>query len=119
MYPDGGYRYSIALSQSVEPVPQPVRVRYYSRVDKKDTLLEFPCDFPIKAMGLSDSGFEARALEIVRRHAPDFSSERMYSAASKQGKYISVTFTLQATSQAQLDAIYRGLTSCDDIVMVL
>ncbi len=94
-------------------------MRYYEAVQENETLLEFPCDFPIKAMGLSTSGFEIRALAIVRRHAPDFSSERMYSAASKQGKYISVTFTLMATSQAQLDAIYRELTSCEDIVMVL
>lgn len=93
--------------------------RYYHGVEKKRTLLKFPCQFPIKAMGLSDSGFEARALEIVRRHAPDFTGDRMHSAASKQGKYISVTFTLQATSQVQLDSIYRELTSCDDIVMVL
>jgi putative lipoic acid-binding regulatory protein len=88
-------------------------------VEENNSLLKFPCDFPIKAMGLSASGFEARALEIVRRHAPDFKNESMYSAASKQGKYISVTFTLTATSQAQLDAIYRELTSCEDIVMVL
>ncbi len=94
-------------------------VRYYPPVDKKQTLLKFPCDFPIKAMGLSGSGFEVRALEIVRRYAPDFVNDSMYSAASKQGKYISVTFTVQATSQQQLDAIYRELTSCDDIMMVL
>lgn len=70
-------------------------------------------------MGLSGSGFEAIALEIVRRHAPDFTSDRMVSVSSKQGNYISVTFRLRATSQAQLDAIYRELTRCTDIKMVL
>lgn len=94
-------------------------MRYHWAVEEKQTLLEFPCDFPIKAMGLSASGFEVRALEIVRCHAPDFASDRMHTTASKQGKYISVTFILNATSQAQLDAIYRELTSCEDIVMVL
>ena len=94
-------------------------LRYYPLVDKKPALLEFPCEFPIKAMGLSDSGFEAIALEIVRRHAPDFTHDRMESVSSRQGKYISVTFRLQANSQQQLDAIYRELTSCADIKMVL
>lgn len=85
----------------------------------KQTLLEFPCDFPIKAMGRSDSGFEARALEIVRRHAPDFSPESMRSAASRQGNYLSCTFVVRATSRAQLDALYRELSSCEQLLMVL
>lgn len=92
---------------------------YDGRVEIKQTWLEFPCDFPVKVMGLSRSGFEARALDIVRRHAPDFDSDRMHAAASRQGNYLSVTFNLHATSRAQLDALYRDLTACDDIIMVL
>ena len=86
---------------------------------EKQTLLEFPCDFPIKAMGRSDSGFEARALQIVRRHVPDFSLESMRTAASRQGNYLSCTFVIRATSRAQLDALYRELSSCDELLMVL
>ncbi len=88
-------------------------------MDKQDSPLKFPCDFPIKAMGLATSGFEVKALEIVRRHAPDFDVEQMHSNSSKQGKYISATFNICATSQQQLDTIYLELTSCDDILVVL
>lgn len=84
-----------------------------------DSLLEFPCDFPIKAMGRSDSGFEAKALAIVRSHVPDFDAANMRSAVSRKGNYISVTFDLRATSQEQLDELYRELTACEELLMVL
>ncbi|VAW78578.1 Proposed lipoate regulatory protein YbeD [hydrothermal vent metagenome] len=88
-------------------------------MDSEETLLEFPCEFPIKAMGKSASGFEARALEIVRRHVADFQDENMRIVASGKGNYLSATFTIHATSKAQLDAIYRELTDCKDMLMVL
>jgi putative lipoic acid-binding regulatory protein len=88
-------------------------------MEQKQTLLEFPCDFPIKAMGKATSGFEARALEIVRRHDADFKDENMRILASGKGNYLSATFVVRATSKAQLDALYRELTACEDMLMVL
>ena len=87
-------------------------------MSKQETLLEFPCDFPIKALGRMSSGFEARALEIIQRHAPDFDAASMRSNASRQGNYLAVTFVVRATSREQLDAIYRELTACEDLMMV-
>lgn len=86
---------------------------------EENSLIEFPCDFPIKAMGRCDSDFEATSLDIVRRHAPDFDVARMKIVASQKGNYLSVTFTIQATSQEQLDSIYRELTACEELLMVL
>jgi putative lipoic acid-binding regulatory protein len=88
-------------------------------MEQKQTLLEFPCDFPIKAMGKATSGFEARALEIVRRHDANFKDENMRILASGKGNYLSATFVVRATSKAQLDALYRELTACEDMLMVL
>jgi len=88
-------------------------------MEPEQTLLEFPCDFPIKAMGKAASGFEARALEIVRRHAADFKDENMRIVASGKGNYLSATFVIRATSKAQLDALYHELTACEDMLMVL
>ncbi len=85
---------------------------------ERETLLEFPCDFPIKALGRMSSGFEARALAIVKRHAPDFDAARMHSNASRRGNYLAVTFVVRATSREQLDALYRELSACDDLMMV-
>lgn len=88
-------------------------------MEQRPSLLEFPCDFPIKAMGRTDSGFESGALEIVRRHAPDFDPQKMRTAVSRNGNYLSITFVIPANSQEQLDAIYLELTACEDLLMVL
>lgn len=87
-------------------------------MDPKDSLLEFPCRFPIKAMGRSDSGFEAAALAIVRRHVPHFDADSIRLVASKQGNYLSATFTVEATSREQLDRLYHDLTACEQLLMV-
>jgi uncharacterized protein len=87
-------------------------------MSENESLLEFPCEFPIKAMGRCETGFEAKALEIVRRHAPDFDAESMRIVASQKGNYLSVTFIVIATSQEQLDNLYRELTACEELLMV-
>ena len=77
----------------------------------KDTLLEFPCDFPIKIMGKAEDTFAEVMLSIVTKHAPDFDATRMELRASSGGNYMSVTCTIVATSKPQLDAIYMDLTA--------
>lgn len=84
-----------------------------------ETLLEYPCDFPIKAMGPNTEDFEALVVSLVRRHAPDLGEGAIRTQASAKGNYLSVTVTVRATSRDQLDAIYRELTAADEIVMVL
>jgi putative lipoic acid-binding regulatory protein len=84
-----------------------------------ESLLEFPCEFAIKAMGKAEPGFDTLVLELVRRHAPDLHEGAMRSRPSKGGKWVSITITLQAQSKAQLDAIYRDLSAHEKIVMAL
>jgi len=86
---------------------------------ERETLLEFPCDFPVKAMGRAEEDFDALVVEIVRRHAPDLRESAVVSRPSKGGKWVSVTVTIQATSQEQVDAIYRSLSDHDRVVMAL
>lgn len=87
--------------------------------EKKDSLLEFPCRFPIKAMGLDKNEFVAHVLNLVSRHCPDIDQEDIKTRPSSGGKYISVTVTVEATSQLQLDAIYYALTDSDRVLMAL
>ena len=77
----------------------------------KDTLLEFPCDFPIKIMGKAEDTFAEVVINIVTKHAPDFDATRMELRASSGGNYMSITCTIVATSKPQLDAIYMDLTA--------
>ena len=86
---------------------------------QQDTLLEFPCTFPIKAMGRADSGLETAVVEILERHAPDFDAEGLEARPSSGGKWLAVTVRIEASSKAQLDAIYRELTAHELVVYAL
>jgi len=85
----------------------------------KDTLLEFPCEFPIKVMGRSDVDLQALVLELVRKHAPDLDESNITRRDSRQGNYISLTVSVTATSKEQLDRIYLELNASDAVVMTL
>lgn len=86
---------------------------------EQETLLEFPCDFPLKIMGASSTGFADAIVEVVRRHAPDFDAATVEMRASSGGKYVSLTCTVNATSKQQLDNLYRELTAHPLVKVVL
>lgn len=85
----------------------------------EETLIEYPCDFPIKIMGKTAPGFAQTIVELVRRHAPDFEAASVEMRTSKQSKYLSVTCTVRATSREQLDKLYQELCDHPMVVMVL
>ncbi len=87
--------------------------------ERRASLLQFPCDFPIKAFGRSREGLDAVIVTIVRQHAPDLKEGAVVSRLSGGGKFTAVTVTVRAESQAQLDAIYQDLSGCPEILMVL
>jgi putative lipoic acid-binding regulatory protein len=84
-----------------------------------ETLLEFPCDFPLKIMGATREGFAQAVADIVHRHAPDFDPTAIEMRPSKAGNYLSLTCTIRATSKPQLDALYRELTAHSWVKIVL
>ncbi len=85
--------------------------------DGSETLLKFPTAFPIKAMGRREEGFAQTVLEIILEHAPDFNAESLAMRPSKNGNFLSVTATINATSKAQLDDIYHALTAHPAVLM--
>ncbi len=87
--------------------------------DSELSLLEFPCRFPIKAMGRQSEEFEALVSAIVTRHAQLWPDEPVRSVPSKAGNFVSVTATVEARSRVQLDAIYQDLTDCELVLMAL
>ncbi|MEA3273958.1 MAG: DUF493 domain-containing protein [Pseudomonadota bacterium] len=87
--------------------------------DDQQTLFEFPCRFPIKAMGRADGDFETLVVEIVRRHAPDLGEAAVTVRESRGGKWVSVTVVVEARSKDQLDAIYRDLSAHERVVWAL
>ena len=87
--------------------------------DAADSLLEFPCDFPLKVVGEAHDDFDALVVAIVRRHVVDLHEGAVRAKASRQGKYVSLTVTIRAESRAQLDALYAELSAHARILMVL
>ena len=83
------------------------------------TLLEFPCDFPVKAMGRDTPEFHALVRKLVEKHTGPLSDDRIQSSLSKNGRFVSITVTVNAQNQEQLDDIYRAITSHDDVLMAL
>ena len=85
----------------------------------EESVLSFPCDFPIKAMGHASDELEIQVIEIVRRHAPDLGEGAVRTRPSSNGKYLSITVTVRAHNRAQLDAIYQDLSHCQQVLMTL
>jgi hypothetical protein len=85
----------------------------------QETLLEFPCEFPLKVMGETREGFAEAVVAVVRQHAPDFDATRVEMRPSSTGKYLSLTCTIHATSKPQLDDLYRALTAHPMVKVVL
>lgn len=87
--------------------------------DVQESLLEFPCKFPIKAMGRAEIDFETLVTEIIMRHAEIFKDEPTTTNPSGSGNFVSVTVTIEATSKVQLDRIYQDLTDCKKVLVAL
>jgi uncharacterized protein len=84
-----------------------------------DSVIEYPCEFPIKAMGISGDALQAAVMEIINRHVPDLATDALKSRPSSNGKYTAITITITAQNRAQLDAIYEDLSAHKLILMAL
>jgi uncharacterized protein len=85
----------------------------------EETIMEFPCQFPIKAMGKAEDDFDVLVVGIVRNHVSDISENAVKSRLSKEGKFMSITVTVEAESKQQLDNIYLELTAHEKVLWAL
>lgn len=88
-------------------------------MSEEESPLQFPCEFPVKAMGAADEAFKETVWALVTGHAPETSSTSFAVTPSSRGNYISVTITITATSREQLDAIYADLRDEPSVLAVL
>jgi putative lipoic acid-binding regulatory protein len=84
----------------------------------RDTLIEFPTAFPIKALGRDVPDFHSAVLEVIATHARFNPDSDVKVQASSKGNFISITVTLHAESQEQLDTIYQSLHDHELVLMV-
>lgn len=77
----------------------------------EESLIDFPCEFPIKVMGADTAEFHTCVIEIATKHDSEFVVDEIKRKISKTGKYISFTLNIHAKDKAQLDALYEELTA--------
>lgn len=83
------------------------------------TLIDYPCEFPIKIMGKNEEEFTESILKIVNRHISNFDDKSVEARESKENKYLSLTCTVHVISQPQLDALYQELCDHPMVLMAL
>jgi putative lipoic acid-binding regulatory protein len=86
---------------------------------ESDKLLKFPCSFPIKMMGRASGGFSDVAVQLVEQHVGKVAADAIQTSESRNGNFVSVTITIDAQSQEQLDNIYNYLSDHEDILIAL
>ncbi len=84
-----------------------------------DSLIAYPCTFPIKIMGVRQDGFADAICELIRAHDPAFDPGSMEMRPSRHGNYLGLTVTVWALSREQLDGIYLALTRHPMVKVVL
>lgn len=85
----------------------------------EDPVFTFPCEFPVKAMGIADADFDSLVVSLVRKHVTDLPEGAVQTRLSNGGRYMAVTVTIQAQSRSQLDSIYLDLTANSRILVAL
>ena len=85
----------------------------------QDTIMKFPCQFPIKVMGTASDDFDTMVVEIIKKYVTELSKDAVKSRLSQEGNYVAVTVTIEAESRQQLDNIYLDLTEHKNVLMAL
>ena len=87
--------------------------------EPKAPTIEFPCEYPIRVMGIAADDFEETMVAVIERHAPEVRQFSVQSRLSRTGKWVSITVTIVATGKPQLEAIFADLKVTGRVQMVL
>jgi putative lipoic acid-binding regulatory protein len=88
-------------------------------MDSDTSPLQFPCRFPIKAIGADTPEFKRLVIALVDAHIEPEQRESVHVNPSRGGRYLSVTVTIEARGREQLDNIYRALSADERVIMAL
>jgi hypothetical protein len=87
--------------------------------NESNELLTFPTDYPIKVVARRSEGLRARIDHIVTQHAADLDHRLTSERASAQANFISITYTIRATSREQIIQLTAALQASDDVIMLI
>ncbi|MCB1615694.1 MAG: DUF493 domain-containing protein [Pseudomonadales bacterium] len=81
--------------------------------------IEFPCDYPIKVVGVASTALHETVIKVMTRHVEGFSHTAVQVVDSSKGNYQSLRLTITATGEQQLKTIFRELMESGHVKMVL
>ena len=82
-----------------------------------DDIWDFPCDFPLKIMGLAEEQLLLDVLEVIQKHAPGNYSPKI--KPSSKGNYHAITVNIIAQNKPQLNALYLELHALELVKVLL
>lgn len=88
-------------------------------IPPEQSLIEYPCHFPIKVMGAQVEGFCAAIAHVATQFDPSFDASTIEQRPSRSGNYLGLTISVYVTSREQLDELYRTLTTHPMVKIVL
>ena len=88
-------------------------------MDQEPPKITFPCEYPIKVLGRAVDAFEPTVMTIFRQRAPGFAEERVVVKPSRNGTFHSITVTIEAQSETQLQQIHEDLMGTGLVSMVI
>lgn len=81
--------------------------------------IEFPCAYPIKVVGDNGDDFRDVVLQVMGEFCGPVDDKDVSVRLSRTGKFSSVTVTITATGEKQLQAIFEALKATGRVQMVL
>ncbi len=93
------------------------RAKVMTTTDPKD-LLEFPCQYQFKAMGLAGDCFSQAIVAAVDKHV-SVPQDAVRCRPSGKGTYQAVSVLVTLYNYEQLTAIYAEMRQVDDLKMLL
>ncbi len=85
----------------------------------EESLIDFPCEFSVKVMGVAAPEFEELIHNIAKQHDAEFKIDETKRQKSKTGKYLSLTLNIHAKDKAQLDRLYEELSANELVLWAL
>ena len=85
----------------------------------EESVIEFPCEFPVKMMGHNSPEFRTTARALIEKHMGALGDRAIKESLSRNERFVSITITVTATSQQQLDDIYQDVSDHEDVLMAL
>jgi uncharacterized protein len=82
-------------------------------------LLQFPCAYPIKVLVKAGTYVRQEIDPLMVRHAGPSAVEGVRERPSAQANFVSITYLIEAQSEAQIAALFADLKSCSSVLMVL